>query len=37
MGKIMLINSILIKTILIKARISAVDIERYRSFVDEIF
>ena len=33
----LLINSILIETIKIKACMSAVDIESYRSFVDEIF
>ena len=33
----MLINSILIETIKIKACISTVDIENYRSFVDELF
>ena len=33
----MMINSIPIEAIIIKACISAVDIESYRSFVDEIF
>ena len=33
----LLINSISIETIIIKAFVSVVEIENYRSFVDEIF
>ena len=33
----MFINSISIETIIIKAFVSVVEIENYRSFVDEIF